>query len=399
MSAEDLLNRYPSIADLRRKARSRIPFFAWEYLDSGTGGDHGVERNTDAMQRVTLTPRLMRGKHDAAIETEIFGQTYAAPFGVAPVGLTGLMWPDAEKILAQTAAKFRIPYGLSTVATQGPEEIGPLADGMGWFQLYPPRDPGIRRDLLERAKATGFTTLLVTADVPTGSSRERQRRAGVAVPPKITPATIYRCAIRPRWTMATLAGGGLPRFRGLEKYVSGRDLQNMTAFIGRGLGGTLDWNYLEEVRKEWDGPIVVKGLLSVADARDALAFGAEGIGVSNHGARQCDGTPASIDVLAPIAEVAAGKSKIIFDSGVRSGLDICRALALGADFVLLGRAFMYGVTALGPAGGDHVARLLVDDLKNNMMQLGCATIAELRERVRGGATAGDPGAHARSAGC
>jgi L-lactate dehydrogenase (cytochrome) len=374
-----LLDRYPSIEDLRRRARHRIPFFAWEYLDSGTGRDDGAKRNTDAMRQVTLTPRFMRGSmDDVDTGTELFGRRYAAPFGVAPVGLTGLMWPEAENVLARAAAKFRIPYSLSTVATQSPETIGPLTDGMGWFQLYPPRDPGVRRDLLARVKAAGFTTLLVTADVPTGSTRERQRRAGVTVPPKMTPLMIYRCMVRPQWSLATLRAGS-PSFKGVAKYASGADLQNMTAFIGTGLGGTLDWKYLEELRNEWDGPIVIKGIMSVADTRDALSFGADGIGVSNHGARQCDGTPAAVEVLPRIAEVVDGRASIIFDSGIRTGLDICRVLALGADFVLCGRAFMYGVAALGERGGEHVANMLMTDLRNNMVQLGSRNISDLRD--------------------
>ncbi len=376
MSA-DLLDRYPFIADLRRKARTRIPFFAWEYLDSGTGRDDGAGRNLDAMSKVALTPRFMRGEFEVRTRTELFGQTYAAPFGVAPVGLTGLMWPEAENILARSAAKFRIPYSLSTVATQSIETIGPLCGGMGWFQLYPPRDAGIRRDLLARAKAAGFTTLLITADVPTGSTRERQRRAGVRVPPKTTPLMIWRCMIRPLWSIETLRAG-IPRFKSVEKYVDGKDLANMTAFIGQGLGGTLDWAYIEEVRKEWDGPIVIKGIMSEADTRDALTLGIDGIGVSNHGARQCDGTLSAIEALPRIADVVGGRAPIIFDSGIRSGLDIARAIALGADFVLAGRAFMYGVAALGRRGGDLVARMLMEDFANNMAQLGCETVEELR---------------------
>ena len=332
-------NRYPRISDLADKAYTRIPFFAWEYLNSGTGYDVGAKRNVVAMHDVRLTPKLLQGQFEPKIETELFGQTYAAPFGVAPVGLTGLMWPGAEIILAKMAAKYRIPYSLSTVATEAPETIGAAAEGMGWFQLYPPRSANIRKDLLERAKASGFTTLLVTADVPTGSTRERQRKAGVAVPPKITPMMIYRCAIRPQWSLATLMHG-TPRFRGVEKYVAAKDLQNMTAFIGQGLGGTLDWDYLKEVRKEWDGPIVVKGLLDHDDVHRAIEEGIDGIGVSNHGSRQTDGAPASIEALPQIKDIVGDRAKIIFDSGIRSGLDILRPLALGADIVLIGRPYL-----------------------------------------------------------
>ena len=373
-------DRYPRISDLAAKAYHRIPYFAWEYLDSGTGYDVGAKRNVEAMHDVRLTPKLLQGLFEPNTETEIFGQTYAAPFGVAPVGLTGLMWPGAEIILAKTAAKFRIPYSLSTVATESAETIGAVVNGMGWFQLYPPRSADIRKDLLKRAKAAGFTTLLVTADVPTGSTRERQRKAGVAVPPRITPMMIFRCAIRPRWSLTTLMHG-TPRFRGVEKYVDGKDLQNMTAFIGQGFGGTLDWDYMKEVRRDWDGPIVVKGLLDPEDVKRALAEGIDGIGVSNHGSRQTDGAPAAIEALPKIKDIVGDRAKIVFDSGIRSGLDIARALALGADFVLCGRAFMYSVAALGSQGGEHAASVLRDDLINNMSQLGCKEISDLPSRI------------------
>jgi L-lactate dehydrogenase (cytochrome) len=383
MPGPDLIaqrHRYPRITDLAERAYRRIPYFAWEYLDSGTGYDVGAARNVAAMHDVRLTPKLLQGRFDPEIETELFGVTYSAPFGVAPVGLTGLMWPGAEIILAKAAAKARIPYSLSTVATEAPETIGAVAGGMGWFQLYPPRSTDIRRDLLKRARDAGFTTLLVTADVPMGSTRERQRKAGVAVPPKMTAMMIYRCMIRPHWSLATLVHGK-PRFRGVEKYVAAKDLQNMTAFIGQGLGGTLDWDYLKEVRREWDGPVVVKGLLDTDDVRRALAEGVDGIGVSNHGARQTDAVPPAIQALPQIKDIVGDKAKIIFDSGIRSGLDIARALALGADFVLSGRAFMYGVAALGARGGEHVAEMFRDDLLNNMSQLGCRTISDLPNRV------------------
>jgi L-lactate dehydrogenase (cytochrome) len=377
---EELMRRYPSVADLAQRAQRRIPHFAWEYLDSGTGADDCVRRNRAALAAVTLTPQFMKGVFEPDITTTLFGISYNAPFGVAPVGLTGLMWPQVEKILARTAAKYRFPYSLSTVATEAPETIGPLAGGMGWFQLYPPRDPQIRRDLLQRAQTAGFTTLLVTADVPASSRRERQLRAGVSVPPKMTPIMLYRCAVRPAWTLATLRYGQ-PRFRGLEKYIDRNDLQKMLTFIGQGLGGTLDWDYLQALRDEWHGALVLKGVLDVEEARRAVALGFDGILVSNHGGRQFDGAPAAISALSAIAAAVGDKVKILFDSGVRNGLDIARALALGADFVLLGRAFIYGVAALGERGGDHVADILLADLKNNMAQLGCMRIDELKDRV------------------
>lgn len=376
----NLMNRYPAIADLRRRAYHRIPYFAWEYLDSGTGLDDSARLNCDALAQIKMTPQFMKGEIQPQISTSLFGVDYNTPFGVAPVGLTGLMWPQAERILARTAAKYRFPYSLSTVATEAPETIGPLANGMGWFQLYPPRDANTRRDLLNRARDSGFTTLLVTADVPVNSRRERQVRAGVRVPPEITPLMIYRSAIRPFWSLATLRNG-MPRFRGLEKYLQTTDMQQMVAFVGQQFGGTLDWDYLQAVREEWDGPMLLKGVLDVSEAEQAVAAGLDGIVVSNHGGRQLDGAPPAIDALPAIVSAVGDKTKILFDSGVRGGLDIIRALALGADFVLLGRAFMFGVTALGEKGGDHVAEILIADMKNNMVQLGCQNLAELSHRL------------------
>ena len=228
------MNRYPGIADLESAARKRIPFFAWEYLSSGTGREYALERNVEALQSIVLTPSFMKGEFEPELETEVFGKTYSLPFGMSPVGLTGLMWPGAERILARTAAKYRIPFSLSTVATETPETIGPLADGMGWFQLYPPRDPGLRRDLLQRAHDSGFTTLLVTADVPASSRRERQVRAEVSVPPRRTWRTYLRAAIRPSWSVATLRNG-LPQFRVLEKYASSSDMQRISQFMNENL--------------------------------------------------------------------------------------------------------------------------------------------------------------------
>ncbi|MGY9073888.1 MAG: alpha-hydroxy acid oxidase [Acidimicrobiales bacterium] len=375
------MDDYPAISYLEAKAKKRMPHFAWEYLASGTGAGELVDRNNKALGAVTLVPQLLKGRLKPQVETEIFGITYAAPIGIAPVGLTGLIWPGADAALAQAAAEHRIPYVLSTVGTASPESAGAAADGMGWFQLYPPRKPEIRADLLERAANAGLTTLVVTADVPAGSRRERQRKARVRVPPVIGPRLVFQAAIHPAWTAGVLRTG-LPRFRGLEKYADKDSMANMARFVGSNLGGTLSYEYLAEVRELWKGPLVVKGILDPGDAERCVELGADAIQVSNHGGRQLDGAPTPVDMLPVILERLDGAVPVFFDSGVRSGLDVARALALGADFVFAGRAFMFGLAALGPKGVGLAYQILQEDLVNAMAQSGCATLGELPHRLR-----------------
>ncbi|MEM7404680.1 MAG: alpha-hydroxy acid oxidase [Pseudomonadota bacterium] len=380
VSDEELLQRYPAISDLARLAKRRMPHFAWEFLDSGTGEDVSKARNRSRFDAVTLTPRFMQGEFAPELSTELFGSEYSAPFGIAPVGMNSLAWPGTDRILARTAARHRIPYSMSTAANETIENLGKLADGMGWFQLYPPRNPNMRVDLLARAREAGFTTLLVTVDVPVISRRERQMRAGVGGGFRLSPSMVWQCMTRPQWSMATVSEGK-PRLPSLERYSPTDDLQTFLAFVGEELNGTFDWSYVDSIRNEWDGPMVLKGIMSAADAQEAVRRGVDGIMVSNHGGRQLDGAPASIEVLPEIAGAVGGQARIILDSGVRGGMDIARSLALGADFVMLGRAFMFGAAALGERGGEHTARLLRTDLSNVMSNLGCRDVASLRDRV------------------
>ena len=371
------MNQYPAIKDLEKRAKKRIPNVAWEYLSAGTGDEDLLTRNRTAFQDITFLPRFCQGMLDANIETTLFGTTYKAPFGVAPVGLTGLMWPEVEHYLAAMANRYQIPYSLSTVATETPETVGSYVGNMGWFQLYPPKDRVIRNSLLQRAKDAGFTTLLVTADVPMASRRERTKRAGLKMPPSITPKMIWEGITHPVWSFHTLKRG-LPNLRTVAQYTGNSDMKFTSGFVGNRLGGTLDWTYCEELKAAWDGPVVLKGVLHPEDAKKAVSIGLDGVGVSNHGARQFNGTVSAIEALPKIVEAVGGKIPIIFDSGIRTGLDIMRALHLGSDFVLLGRAFIYGVAALGKYGGDHVTEILMDDLKNNMVQYGVETIHDLK---------------------
>lgn len=375
------LQRYPAVSDLRRLTRKRLPHIAWEYLDCGTGDERAVSRNLERMAEVTLAPVFMQGELKPDLTTTLFGRTYSVPFGMAPVGLTGLMWPRAEFILAASAAKYRFPYCLSTVATQSPETVGPIVGDMGWFQLYPPRRREVRDDLLKRAMDAGFHTLAVTADVPVGSRRERTSRAGLETPPRITGRFVYEALKHPTWTVQTLLAG-LPRLRAIEKYADSKQMGEVASYVGQELGGTLDWQYISEVRDLWDGPVIVKGIMHPDDAEKGIEVGVDGIQVSNHGARQFDGTLAAIDALPSIVRRVNGRVRVLFDSGVRTGLDIVRALSLGADFVLLGRAFMYGVGAFGKTGGDHAFEILKADLEVNMANLGCASVDAIPAPVR-----------------
>jgi L-lactate dehydrogenase (cytochrome) len=368
---------YPAIADLRDKARRRIPFFAFEYLDSGTGRDEACARNEMALSTRCLVPRFFRGACEPSIETELFGRRYAAPIGVAPVGMTSLMWPGAEQMLARMAADKGIPYCLSTVAAEPPEMIGPLAKGNGWFQLYPARRIDMRDDLIARAAQSGFSALVLTVDVPAPSIRERQKRADLTMPPEKTLLFWWRVVTRPAWAIATLKRGE-PRFLTLEKYASTEEMQSHSQYFGRELCGTLDWDYVRAVRRLWKGPLLLKGILSAADAALGVEHGADGIWVSNHGGRQLDGAPAAIDCLRAVKDAVGDKAKVVFDSGVRSGLDVGRVLHEGADFAFAGRPFIYGVSALGEAGATHATELLIADLKNAMIQLGCRDLTELQ---------------------
>ncbi len=366
---------YPSVYYLAERARQRIPHFAWEYLDSGTGPEDGVARNEAALRAVELVPRMMAGRYEPELETSLFDRTYSAPFGVAPVGMSGVMWAKAEIFLAAAARAAGLPYTLSCVAAETPETIGPVAGENGWFQFYPTSDDDVRNDLLRRASEAGFKVLVVTVDVPISSTRERQHRAGLSVPPKTDLRTLWRAAIRPAWSLAMLQYR-IPRLRTLEIYA--RDSENFGEMLGRVLEGRPDWDYLAALRDLWKGPMLIKGIMHPDDAERSVALGVDGIVVSNHGARQLDGAPASIDVLPAIAGAVGGRTKILFDSGLRGGLDIARALALGADFCLLGRPFLFAVGALGEPGAAHVMALLKDDLRNNMIQLGARSIADLR---------------------
>ena len=378
MDIDRLMDRYPSFLHLGEKAKRRIPHFAWEYLDSGTGRETAIARNHDALDKTCMTPRLMKGEIEPDLGTTLFGRKFAAPFGMAPVGATGMMWPGGELILARAARANGLAYCLSTVACETPETVGAIAGENGWFQLYTFADREAEADLIDRVERAGFEVLVVTVDVPVSSTRERQRKAGFSRD-RGGLSRLAQVAARPEWALAT-ARRGAPRFRTIEPYLEKASGVSLSQYIARQVG-KVDHDRLKAIRDRWKGPVVVKGILAEEDAEACVRLGMDGIVVSNHGARQLDAVPASIEALARIAPAVHGRIAVLFDSGIRNGLDIARALALGADFVLAGRLFILGIAALGEAGGEVVVRMLRDDLANNLIQLGCARTDELADRL------------------
>ena len=370
----DLHARYPALADLRRKAQKRIPHFVWEFLDSGTGDERTLARNRAALDQVLFHPSILHGDFEPDLSTSFLGQDYALPLGIAPVGMSGLIWPDAERLLADAARRLNLPYTLSTVASQTPEALAPHIGDNGWFQLYPPRDIDIRKDILKRAKAAGFSTLVLTVDIPVASRRERQVRSGLTQPPRLTPRLLAQVAMRPRWALG-MARMGMPRMRLIDDYSEKVTGLSSNAHAGYLLRASPDWDYLSWVRDHWQGPLIVKGVMRAEDAPRLEAAGVDALWVSNHAGRQFDAAPATIEALPAIR--AATTLPILMDSGVETGLDILRALALGADFVMMGRGFHYALAALGAHGPDHLVDLLSKDLEANMGQLGTKSYSDL----------------------
>ncbi|MEM9844963.1 MAG: alpha-hydroxy acid oxidase [Pseudomonadota bacterium] len=370
--------RYPAISDLRRKARSRLPHFVWEYLDSGTGDEATTRRNRSRLDEIRLMPSVLHGEITPDLTTRFLGEDLALPVGIAPVGMSGMVWPDAEKMLARAAATANIPYAISTVATQKPEDLTGVLGKQAWFQLYPPRDPDIRRDMLSRIKAAGFSTLILTVDVPVGSRRERQTRSGLTTPPRITPRLLAQIAIRPAWAMA-MAGRGMPRMRFIDDYMPDTKGLPSNQHAGYLLRTSPDWSYLDWLREHWKGPLIVKGVLDPEAAKRIEQAGADAIWVSNHAGRQFDAAPATIEALPEIRKVV--KLPLVLDGGVEGGLDVLRALALGADFVMMGRAWHYALAALGRDGPAHLVSILKSDLEANMGQLGLTRPNEAVSRL------------------
>ncbi|WP_281961121.1 FMN-dependent L-lactate dehydrogenase LldD [Vibrio parahaemolyticus] len=363
--------------DYRAAAKAKLPPFLFHYIDGGSYDERTLKRNTDDLGDVALRQRVLRDMTDLSLETEIFGEKLAMPIALAPVGLTGMYARRGEVQAAKAAEKKGIPFTMSTVSVCPIEEVAPAIERPMWFQLYVLKDRGFMKNVLERAKAAGVTTLVFTVDMPVPGARYRDMHSGMSGP-NAAMRRVFQAMRHPSWAVDVgLLGkphdlGNISTYRGeptkLEDYIG---------WLGANFDPSISWKDLEWIRDFWDGPMVIKGILDEEDAKDAVRFGADGIVVSNHGGRQLDSVLSTAKALPSIADAVKGDLKIFVDSGIRTGLDVVRMLALGADCTLLGRSFVYALAAQGGAGVENLLDLYDKEMRVAMTLTGAKTIADL----------------------
>ncbi|EOU3282774.1 FMN-dependent L-lactate dehydrogenase LldD [Vibrio harveyi] len=363
--------------DYRAAAKAKLPPFLFHYIDGGSYDERTLKRNTDDLGDVALRQRVLRDMSDLSLETEIFGEKLAMPIALAPVGLTGMYARRGEVQAAKAAEKKGIPFTMSTVSVCPIEEVAPAIERPMWFQLYVLKDRGFMKNVLERAKAAGVTTLVFTVDMPVPGARYRDMHSGMSGP-NAAMRRVFQAMRHPSWALDVgVLGkphdlGNISTYRGeptkLEDYIG---------WLGANFDPSISWKDLEWIRDFWDGPMVIKGILDEEDAKDAVRFGADGIVVSNHGGRQLDGVLSTVKALPSIADAVKGDLKIFVDSGIRTGLDVVRMLALGADCTLLGRSFVYALAAQGGAGVENLLDLYDKEMRVAMTLTGAKTIADL----------------------
>ncbi|MDZ7679352.1 MAG: alpha-hydroxy acid oxidase [Acidimicrobiales bacterium] len=372
------LNRAASVTDLRRAARRRLPRGIFDYLDGGAEDERTLAANTGDFASVGLRPRVLRDVSSVDTSSTLLGRSLPLPLVLAPTGFTRIADPEGELAVARAAARARLPYTLSTLATRSIEEVASTSAGPLWFQVYVWRDRGLVTELLSRAADSGYEAIVLTVDTAVPGRRERDVRRGFSLPPKIGPGTLVDGALHPSWTwsfvrsepitFANVAGQGVG---------DGSTAVSLADYIASQFDPTLSWADLDWLRSAWSGPIVIKGIQSVADATLATEAGIDAIALSNHGGRQLDTAPSPISLVAPVVDAVGDRVEVICDGGVRRGSDIVKALALGADACTIGRAYLWGLAAAGERGVDHVLDLLADDVARTMALLGVTSIDEL----------------------
>ncbi len=372
------LQRAVSVADLRSLAKRRLPGGVFDYIDGGAEDELTLASNVEAYRRVTFRPRVLRDVAEVDITSSLLGKPLALPLVLAPTGFTRIANPAGELGVARAAAKAGVPYTLSTLGTRSIEDVAAVSSGRLWFQVYVWRDRGLVAELVQRAARSGYEALCLTVDTAVFGRRERDVRRGFTLPPKLGPSTILDGALHPGWTWRFLKSEPIMFANVTGRAVGdGADAVALGDYVARQFDPALSWKDLEWLRGQWSGPIVIKGIQSVADAMIAADAGVEAVVISNHGGRQLDSAPAALDLLPEIADAIGHRTEIICDGGVRRGSDIVKALALGANAVMAGRAYLYALGAAGEPGVEHVLGMFSSDMKRTMALIGCTTIKEV----------------------
>ncbi|QPS88791.1 alpha-hydroxy-acid oxidizing protein [Serratia plymuthica] len=367
-----------NVADLQRAARCYLPRFAYRYLAGGAEDEHTLRGNRVAFSQWQFVPPVLRDASRRTLNIRLWQQELAAPLLIAPTGYNGMLRYQADLMLARSARAFGIPYIQSTVSTASLEEIAADGQGQHWFQLYVLRDRQVTAGLLQRALAAGCNTLVLSVDAVHFGNRERDRRS-YRRPMKLSLASLCDVALHPRWLWHTLRPAGMPGFGNLQPYLPAERQRGLSgaAYFAREMDAALNWQTLDWVRQCWPGKLLVKGILHPQDARQALDAGADGIVLSNHGGRQLDGSVAPISLLPAVRAACGPTATILIDSGFRRGTDVVKALALGANAVLLGRPLLYGVALAGQAGATQALRIFSEEIDRTLAQLGCSSVQEL----------------------
>lgn len=373
------VERCGSIAELRALARRRVPGVVFDYVDGAAWDELTAARNQTDLRRLALLPRVLSGAADIDLSTTVLDQPIAVPLMGAPTGMTGIVHHDGEIALARAVHDAGGLHVLSSVASRSVEEVAAASHGPLWLQLYVSRDRGYVRELLGRARSAGYRALVITVDVQRAGARERDRRNGFSLPPRISARTLAQGVVRPRWSADFVRR---PRFlsEGAARAragTAGAAQPSLTAIINSQFDPGLSWDDISRLQEQWEGPIVLKGVLRAEDAQQAARLGVRGVIVSNHGGRQLDHAPSTISVLPAVVDAVGSEIEVYMDGGIRRGVDIVKALALGARACLSGRALVYGLGAGGEAGARRAMGLLVEELRLAMTLAGCRSVREL----------------------
>lgn len=378
-SVERRLAKAADVGDLRKLAKRRLPAGVFDYIDGGAEDERTLDRNVAGFDRLEFKPRVLRDVSKIDTGTTLFGKPRPVPLVMSPTGFTRIADPEGELAVARAANRMGIPYSLSTMGTRSIEEVAAVSDGPKWFQVYTWKDRGLVKDLLDRAAAADYEAILLTIDTAVLGRRERDVRRGYTLPPKIGLDTIIDGIIHPSWTLDFLRNDPIT-FASVASNNDANDgssAVSLSEYMNSQFDAALSWEDVEWLKSVWDGPIVLKGIQTVADAKLAVESGVEAIALSNHGGRQLDDAPSIIELVEPVAQEVGGQIEILCDGGVRRGSDIVKALALGASGCMIGRAYLYALGAGGERGVDHVLKFLVDGMERTMALAGCQQVSDI----------------------